>query len=207
MTPIDLASRYPHLFHITTPGAWESIRKHGLLSTSRILDLFEVENSYRYVLESKRREKEVPLYHSQHGSLILNDHQPLSESALLKCLDDGLLPENWLNILNARVFFWPTEEHLQQHLNARFNRNRSREIIVIDAFKLAKDYAANMELSPINSGSTIRKPARRSLKTFTPLLQYPFEEWRKLRGQQDNIREVTVRGAILNIEKYVIKTY
>lgn len=207
MTPLDLTSRHPRLFHITTPGAWENIRRHGLLSTSKILDLFDIKSAYRDALESQRREKEVPLFHTYYGSWILNDNQPLTEKALTQCLDDSLSPREWLKMLNARVFFWTTEESLQQHLNARLNRQRSREIIVIDTMKLAADYAENMELCPINSGSTIRKPARRGLKTFTPLLRHSFEEWRKLRGKQDNIREITVREGIMNVEKYVLNVY
>lgn len=64
-----------------------------------------------------------------------------------------------------------------------------------------------MELSPINSGSTIRAAARRGLKIFTPLLQYPFTEWRKLRNGYDNICEITVRNSIPDIVSYVSDVY
>ena len=64
-------------------------------------------------------------------------------------------------------------------------------------------YAEKMELCPINSGSTIRKPARRGLETFTPLTALPYKDWQKKRGKKDKILEVTVLEGIADIEEYV----
>ena len=55
MDPERLASRYPVLFHMAESGSWESIRECGLLSTSALLDLFEVEGGERITIESTRR--------------------------------------------------------------------------------------------------------------------------------------------------------
>ena len=41
MTPEELASRHPKLYHVTAPGAWKTISKLGLWSASRLLELFE----------------------------------------------------------------------------------------------------------------------------------------------------------------------
>jgi hypothetical protein len=197
MTPEELAKRHPKLYPITEPGAWSSIKRHGLLSTSRLLDLFEIETSQRIVLETTRRAISVPLHNPRYESIILNDQQPLREESLKNCLDDNLKPEEWLKLLNGRVFFWPSEENLHRHLNARLNRTRSREIIIIDTLSLAKVHAENIELCPINSGVTFRKTARRGKNTFTPLLKYSYAEWSKMRGQRDKIQEVTISNQVL----------
>ena len=105
----ELACLHPYLFHVTTPGAWASIRQHGLLSTKRLLVLFEVEADLQQKLQTSRRATAVPLHHAQHGDVVLNDNQPLTEKALSHCLDDGLTPGQWLTMLNERVFFWPDE--------------------------------------------------------------------------------------------------
>lgn len=204
MTPQELAERHPKMYHITEPGAWSSIKRHGLLSTSRLLDLFEIESSQRELLETRRRAIEVPLHHSGYGNIILNDQKPLNEEALKNCLDDNLKPEEWLKLLNNRVFFWPSEENLDRHLNARLNRTRPREIIVIDTLSLAKVHAENIEICPINSGVTFRKAARRGKNTFTPLLKYSYAEWSKMRGQRDKIQEITILHQILDITDHVI---
>jgi hypothetical protein len=52
LIPERLASRYPVLFHMAEDGSWESIRERGLLSTSALLDLFEVEAEERFASES-----------------------------------------------------------------------------------------------------------------------------------------------------------
>ncbi len=77
-------------------------------------------------------------------------------------------------------------------------------MLTIDTLPLARDYADAIELSPINSGATIRKPARRGLATFTPLRAMPYVAWSAKRGRRDRILEVTVVGGIPDIAKYVI---
>jgi hypothetical protein len=181
MKPSELAAYHPRLYHVTEPGAWESIKQKGLLSTSRLLDLFGVEGTAREKIEASRRPFAV------------------------NCLDDNLTPSDWLRILNARVFFWPSLEDLHSLLNARLNRMRQRDVLVIDTLSLAKAHANRMELCPINSGATLRKAARRGLYTFTPLSQYSFNEWRKLRGRHDRIREVVVQDQVIDIACHTIE--
>ncbi|MEM1255068.1 MAG: hypothetical protein AAGI69_21750 [Cyanobacteria bacterium P01_H01_bin.21] len=204
MTIDELACLHPYLFHVTTPGAWASIRQHGLLSTQRLLELFDVERELQQQLQTTRRATAVPLHHAEYGNVVLNDNLPLSEKALSHCLDDGLTPEQWLAMLNERVFFWPDEAGLASMFNAKMNRNRTREVLVVETAKLPSAIATRMELCPINSGSTIRKPARRGLHTFTPLGKHTYRDWQKLRGRRDRIREVVFRGSVDEIENYVI---
>lgn len=208
MTPEELAIRHPQLYHVTEPEAWQNIQQKGLLPTSHILDLYEIYGEERIAIELKRRPAAIRLDHPKHGSLVINDNIPLSEHALAKCLDDGLTPSDWLQRLNDRVFFWPSEQDLKRHLNARLNRNRVREVIIVDTLRLAEAYKTHMELSPINSGATLRKAARRGLQTFTPLMQYSFSEWCKLRGRhRDAIREITVHSPIIDFGDYVLDVY
>ena len=205
MTPEELAVRHPRLFHVTEPGAWPSIRRLGLLSTSGLLDLFEVDPAARRALETRRRPEAVGLSHPSHGDIVLNDNLPLSEAALASCLDDGLKPADWLRMLNARVFFWADEDGLGRLLGAKVNRGRSRDVLMVDTLSLAQVHADRMELCPINSGATLRKPARRGLSTFTPLAAHAYEEWRRLRGKRDRILEVVVRGGVTDIERHVLE--
>lgn len=205
MKPSELAAYHPRLYHVTEPGAWESIRQKGLLSTSCLLDLFGVEGIPREKIEASRRPFAVRLGHLHHGHVVINDNVPLSEKALANCLDDNLAPSDWLRILNARVFFWPSLEDLNSLLSARLNRIRQRDVLVIDTLSLAKAHAERIELCPINSGATLRKAARRGLATFTPLLQCTFNDWRKLRGRHDRIREVVVQDHVIDIACHTIE--
>ena len=205
MTPEELAGWHPRLFHVTEPGAWASIRRLGLLSTSRLLDLFEVDGAVRQMLETRRRPEAVRLSHSSHGDIVLNDNLPLSEAALAACLDDGLGPADWLRMLNARVFFWADENGLSRLLGAKANRGRARDVLVVDTLSLAQGHGDRMELCPINSGATLRRPARRGLSTFSPLAAHAYDDWRRLRGKRDRILEVVVRGGVTDIERHVLE--
>ena len=205
MTPEDLSSRHPRLYHVTDPEAWPSIRALGLLCTSRLLDLFEIDGLERTRLEQKRRPVEEPLTHPQFGRVVLNDQMPLREEALQRCLDDGLALAYWLAILNARVFFWPDEDSLARLIGGRINRARSRDVLVFDTLSLARAYETRLEICPINSGATIRRPARRGLGTFTPLGELSYRDWSRKRGGRDQVREVAVRGAIDDIADHLIE--
>ena len=206
MTPEDLAGLHPRLYHVTAPGAWASIARHGLLPASALLDLFEVDAARRADLTTRRRPAEIRLEHPAHGTAVLSDNLPLSERALAACLDDGLAPRDWLNLLNDRVFFWADLDGLARLLKARINRGRPREVLVIDTLGLARAHAGRVEVSPINSGSTLRRPARRGRATFAPLSAMSYAEWRRRRGGRDRILEVVVRGGVADIARHLLET-
>jgi hypothetical protein len=204
MNPVELAERHPRLYHVTEPGAWLSIKKNGLLSTAHLLNLFDIDHEQRTIIETKRRPLPVTLEHPHYGSAVINDNLPLNEKSLANCLDDHLLPADWLRILNSRVFFWASEEGLNRLLNAKLNRTRAREVLIIDTLSLAKAHAEQIEICPINSGSTLRKPARRGMNTFTPLLEHSFHDWSRLRGRRDKILEVTVKDHVTDIAEHIL---
>lgn len=205
MTPEELAARHPRLYHLTLPGNLPGIERHGLLSTSLLLDAHEIEGDYRVAIERRCRPSAVQLDHPVYGATMINDQSPMSETALAKCLDGGLTPAEWLVLLNGRVFLWASERDLRDLLEARANRNRPVTVLILDTLRLARDYASLIEFSPINSGNTRRKPARRGLKTFSPLERYGYAEWTGLRGKRDRIREVTVLGGVPDISNYLVE--
>jgi len=47
----ELISTFPRLYHMAHVNAWPGIKRHGLLSTSALLDLFGVRGSSRKALE------------------------------------------------------------------------------------------------------------------------------------------------------------
>ena len=206
MSPEDFAQRHPSLFHVTDPDAWPGILRHGLLPTRDLLSLFAVAPADRAALERRRRPIGVRLHHPEHGTAVLNDNLPLSEAALLRCLDDRLSPEDWLLMLNARVFFWCSETDVARLVGARLNRNRPRLVLELDTLSLLRAAAGRVELAAINTGSTIRKPARRGLSTFTPLARHAYRDWQRLRGGLDRPREVTVVGAVAGIARHLRAT-
>ena len=204
MSPADLAARHPRLYHVTEPAAWPSIRRHGLLSAAALARLFELSAARRERLLGARRPAAVTLEHPVHGRAVLNDNLPLSEAALERCLDDGLRPSDWLRMLNDQVFFWASPDGVERLLGARMNRHRPRLVLELDTLALAERHARDVRLCPINSGSTIRRPARRGLRTFAPMLEHGWQEWRAMRGRRDRVLEVTVLERVSGIESLLL---
>jgi hypothetical protein len=204
VTPEEFADRHPRLYHVTTPGSVRSIGKHGLLSTSALLDLFEINGEQRADVESHPRAYELTIAHPVHGTAVISDNSPLAVAALERCLDDGLKVSDWLGMLNERVFLWADGAGLARLLGARINRFRPRDVLVLDTLSLARALADQMEIAPINTGSAIRRPARRGLSTFTPIQAYSYQTWRGLRGRRDRVVEVTVRGRVNGIHDHLI---
>jgi hypothetical protein len=204
MTAEELSTRHPRLYHVTLPGTWASMQVHGMLSTSRLLDLYGVTGLDRDAIEGRCRPRAVTLEHPALGRAVINDQRPMSERALARCLDGEMTPVDWLALLNARVFFWAGEDGLTRLLGARGNRTRALEVLVIDTLSLARSHADRVELSPINSGATLRKPARRGPTTFTPLSALSYEAWARRRGRRDRILEVTVMDGVPDIARHLV---
>lgn len=193
MSPQEFVARYPNLYHMAEQGSWDSIREHGLLSTSALLDLFEIEGPDRIVIESTHRPASVQIRHPRYGVVVVRDQKPMSETKLRSCLI-GMEPREWYELLNRRVFFWPTVERLVRLLSARAYRNSPHVVIAVDTSILLEQVLNRTTFSPINSGSTVYVPVPRGRETFVPLSEYPQAWWRERR-----LAEVAVDYGIPNI--------
>ena len=185
---IDLHSR---LFHMAADGAWPSILRHGLFSTSAVLDVAGVDGEERVRLEERRRPDSVAIT-VDGDEFILRDQKPLNESKLERCLVDMTVAE-WLRMLNGKVFLWPTRERCEQLLDARAYRDHVHTIIEFDTARLLERHSASV--SPINSGAVLYDPPQRGTFTFTTIDEFPVDKYRK-RGRRKMIAEVAVDYAI-----------
>lgn len=202
--PADLARRFPVLFHMAEAGSWPSIRKHGLLSTAALVDLFEIQGEHRRALVSSHRPECVPISHERLGTALLRDQKPMDDRGLRRCLRDGLTPRQWYEILNDKVFFWVTRERLERLLAARAYRDRRQTILEVRTSALVDRHGASVLLSPMNSGCTKPFPHPRGTDTFRPLAEYPFDE-RARKNRREPIVEVTVTRGVPDIRDLVLR--
>src|SRR5688500_2286593 len=98
------------VYHLAEAENWASIERHGLLSTSRLLDLAGVNGEPRIMLERRQRRASVKL----PNGVIVRHQLPMPPAALARCLAGGLTPEDWYALLNSRVFFWFDPERLNR---------------------------------------------------------------------------------------------
>jgi hypothetical protein len=204
LNPKELIAFAPRLYHMAEPETWESIKKYGLLSTSALLDKFEVAGKPRFDIESSHRPNSVEIKHSQYGTINIRDQKPMSESALLKCLNKST-PRKWYETLNGRVFFWLSEERLVRLLRARAYRKKKHCVLTVDTKGIVEEHYKNISLSPINSGATVYRPQPRGKETFLPIEEYPFDFWMKKRNKKDPIAELTVDYEVADIQRHVIE--
>ena len=202
IAPEEFIARYPRLWHMAEADSWDSIRKRGLLSTTALLDLFEINGARRLELESSRRPASVTITHPAHGSAIIRDNIPLIEKVLTRTLV-GMTPREWYETLNGRVFFWVSEARLDRLRNAPAYREREHDILTIDTAALLSRHVDDVTLSPMNSGAT-HPGAKytRGVDTFSQMNSYPWDV-RLKKNRNEPVVELAVRYSVLDIETLV----
>lgn len=207
MNEADLIAIYPRLWHMAEDGSWPSISRHGLLSTSALLDLYEINGARKIQLQSHNRAESVTISRAGLPDAIVRDQKPISDAALRKCLEPGISPQQWYEILNDKTFFWLSRERLRKLLGARAYRNQPQTVLTIRTESLVAAHRDRISLSPINSGSTIFKPQPRGGDTFLPIEDYPFEIWRERRSSKKAVVEVVVSRGVPDIADHVLAVH
>jgi hypothetical protein len=203
LTPEYLAERWPRLYHTAEAGSWESVKRHGLLSTTALLDLFEISGDQRAAIEAARRPESVPINHPDHGTAWIRDNKPITETVLRRTLI-GMSEPDWYRTLNGRVFFWLSEHRLEKLRNAPPYRQREHDILTIDTKSLMDAYASKIELCHLNSGAV--HPAAdypRGAGSFQPIASYPWLD-RLATAPAEPIVELTIPYAVPDIERFIL---
>ncbi len=200
-----LVHHYPNLFHMAEAGSWPTIAQNGLLSTTALLDLFNVTGSNRQALESKHRPQGTAIAHPVYGQAVIRDQKPMDDKGLVRALQDGLQPTDWYRLLNGMVFFWLSRKRLETLLSAKAYRSKRQTVLTVSTSRLLARHKATVMLSPMNSGCTKPFPHPRGLDTFLPLGQYPFGKWQKKRRGGDAIVELTVKYSVPDIKDLVTR--
>ncbi len=63
--------RWPRLYHLTEVSSWPAIKRHGLLSSASLLELYGVVGARREQLLSQRRPETVRLKRWRVGTLLM----------------------------------------------------------------------------------------------------------------------------------------
>jgi hypothetical protein len=175
MTKDELIRRFPRLYHMSETGSWPSIQKHGLLSTTALLDLYEISGKTRYMIESNVRRESVRIQHPKFGKAIIRDQRALcdkpSDGIYLKDCLDSISVEQWCEFLNRRTFFWLDKKRLFWMLNSYMYQNRPHWVIIVDTQLLVGHYEATIALCDTNSGS-IWNAKKRGISSFKSIKDY-----------------------------------
>lgn len=198
----DLAMAYPTLFHMAAEGSWPLIERLGLLSTSALLDCFEVPEAVRSALEERHRPNSVSIHHPTYGQAIIRDQKPMDDRGLERALRDGLTPRDWYRVLNAKVFFWVQRHRLEIMMKARAYQLQRKTVLYVRTAELLRRYADRVLLAAMNTGCTKPWPHPRGINTFRPMAEYPYCEYRKKKGPEAVV-ELAVEGKVPDIRDLV----
>lgn len=197
-----LVELYPRVYHMAERGAWDSIRAHGLMSTTAVLDHLKIEGGNRARFESKHRDQKMDVRAGHASNIVLRDQKPMPERRLLQALTDGTTPQQWYELINDKVFFWVEEERLHRLLGARDYRNLEHDVLTLDSAAFIPAYAESIWLCHMNSGNTWPIPHRRGTDIFCRIPDYPMK---RLGKPVKNVVELVVDYAVPNIADFVVE--
>ena len=182
---------------------WPSIQKHGLLSTSALLDLYGATGLERAAIERQRRPDFMTVNHAVLGQVLIRDQKPMTDATLAPVLVD-MTPAEWYALLNERVFFWVNETRLAGLLAAY--KHRENLVLVLDTTKVMARHAAQTTLSTINSGYSRRWAVRRGRETFQPLADFQVVQRVGGKAVRKAVVECAVKGGVTNVMEALIET-
>ena len=203
MTVEEFCATYPRLYHMAEASMWPSIQRHGLLSTSALLDLYGIAGTERQQIEHTRRADFIAVRHPELGEVLIRDQKPMSDATLAPVLD-GMTPAEWYALLNARVFFWVDEDRLRGLLGAY--RHRDNLVLTLDTATVMARHAARTTLSAINSGYSRRWAVRRGRDTFRSIADYQAVQRVNGRAVRRPVAECAVLGGVDNVGEALLGT-
>jgi len=157
-------------FHLADVENWPSIQRSGLHSTAALIARDRLRGRAALPFTSYRSASvRLP------SGAVIRDQRPMPPETLLRCLDDGLTPDDWYRLVNGKVFFWLDVARLNRHLAAC--RARPQLVIEVDLRALVARHGRRACVTPFNVGNARRRPASRGHRTFVPLDAWLATRW------------------------------
>ncbi|MEO1168753.1 MAG: hypothetical protein AAFW97_08605 [Pseudomonadota bacterium] len=127
----------------------------------------------------------------------------MSDNGLRRCLPAHLTPTDWYELLNAKAFFWLSQDRLHRLTNAKAYRDQEHDVLEVDTKSLIEAHRDAIWLCPMNSGCTKPMPHPRDETIFTRILDYPYAYWRNRRPRRERVVELAVDHSVPDIRDHV----
>lgn len=179
----------PTLAHVTAAANLPAIRANGLLRPVTLAARAGVDPE-GLVLRREARTLTWP-----GGAATLNHQRPLRAGLKADFLD-GVTIREWSAMLDGRLFFWPRDAN-NKFVDSVSGRGPAKKLL-LDARGMFEEFAAFLDLSPLNSGDATRSPRRRGAWLYTPVTASVSDfrearQRRKLVAGRDDVKEVSLR--------------
>lgn len=194
----ELIARHPRVFHTMSATAWPSVQLHGLLSTQRLINLFGLDTAQRDRLLSAPRKQSTVLRAPGLPPAVIRDQKPMKFIA--EKIDPRSSLVEYLAAINSRVFFWASPERLDRLRQAKEYRTEDQVVLHVDTRALVERHGPRIELCRLNSGAVTQKNhPTRGHRSWLPITEYPYDEYRRRHGRDGALVEVTVLDAVPDI--------
>ena len=188
--PVDgLVRARKVLFHASAYGAWPSIAEVGLLPTSQLL-------AGDPRLGTARLEP-VAVAHPSGNDISVRDQRPMMRANIEAHLD-GIGLNEWLDLLNQRVFLFARQKDLTTFLG-RYQEAEGQDVVVFDTRRLLAAAKGRVEVTTVASTAPVpwdRCPCRN---------RYTFEPIETFDGDPADIHEVTIIGGVEQAADLVVR--
>ncbi|MES2664935.1 MAG: hypothetical protein V4712_02480 [Pseudomonadota bacterium] len=180
------------VMHFTPAANLAGIQELGLLRPIELGRRAEI-NLSELVLRQNRLDLRIGTV-----SASLNHQKPL-RAAKSDDFIDQMSRAEWSSQLDQRLFFLPTKRKLDSAFSTSFGEQSYR--LIFDSRRFYDAFAPDIFLSPINSGSATRFPARRGSWLYVPVAagETAFRGNRVKRGlvkSPDAVVEISIRRDI-----------
>lgn len=164
----------PTLYHLTDKRNLEHILAEGFKSTKALVEEAKLKNGKEFLTSRRPDHYELK---TDKKSTFIRDQQPISEKVLRRSLEEGCSYEDFLLILNSRIFFWPTLSRLWKH----YKRYVEEKPVIIH-LPTEEIFGLNMNplFSRLNSGATRcsshwdGNAPERGFNTFLPAKDFEY---------------------------------
>ncbi|WP_216592219.1 DUF7002 family protein [Verrucosispora sioxanthis] len=194
----ELIAHHPRVFHTMSATAWPSVQRHGLLSTQQLIDLFNLDAVERDRLLSAPRQRSTVLRAPGLPPAVIRDQKPMKFIA--EKIDPNSSLAAYLAAINSRVFFWASAQRLDRLRQAKEYRTEDQVVLHVDTRALVERHGPRIELCRLNSGAVTQKNhPLRGHRSWLPISEYPYAEYRRRYGRDGALVEVTVVDAVPDI--------
>jgi hypothetical protein len=192
-------------FHIADAENWSAIERMGLHSTTALIarDGLSAEEA-RPFASYRHQNMRLP------SGAVIRDQRPMPPAALSRCLDAGLAPQAWYDLVNAKVFFWLQVERLDRHLAAC--RARPQFVVAVDLRRMLARHGQSAFVTPFNVGNARRRPASRGRRTFVRLDSWLETRWESeaprsgpARARTHPPAEIAIEGSVPDLMEFVVE--
>lgn len=187
----------PYLYHLTHQNNVPIILESGRLeSTVRLTERVQLADRDNFC---RQRRGENVTIQNDTLSVVIRDQAQIIEDVLRRSLEPNCTYEQFIELLNSKVFFWPTQHDVIKHYGT-YQAERPRVLRFNTSEVLALNQAP--KFCKLNSGAPRCHPAYRpnaaprGLNTFQLAANYGYAP--------STVREVTFEHVVLLPETYWI---